>query len=162
MSRLRPETTLSADAAKPFRFGLVVSRFNDEITEELLGGAVEALESYGARQQDIVIVRVPGAFELPVAAARLARRGNLDAIVCLGALIRGETTHFDWLASAVSHGLQDAALGGGIPMTFGVLTCDSLEQARARAGGEHGNKGAEAALAAIEMAVTCAGLEEAS
>lgn len=161
MSRLRPESTLSDDAAAPFRFGVVVSRFNAEITEALLEGALEALDSHGAREERVVVVRVPGAFELPVAAARLARGDGMDAVVCLGALVRGETTHFDWLAASVSHGVQEAALESGVPITFGVLTCENLDQARARSGGDHGNKGTEAALAAIEMAVTCAGLEEA-
>jgi len=129
---------------------VIVSRFNDEITGALLEGARATLQSHGAAADAVEVYEVPGAFELPVAASRLAD-GRADAIICLGALIRGETPHFDYLASAVSHGITDVALRSGVPVIFGVLTCEHREQAEARAGGDRGNKGAEAAIAAIEM-----------
>jgi 6,7-dimethyl-8-ribityllumazine synthase len=142
---------LAVDAAAGWRFGVVVSRFNEEITEALLRGAQETLRSYGAANADIEVVRVPGAFELPIAAALLASRDDIHAVICLGALIRGETPHFDVLAHSTANALQDVAREFALPVGFGLLTCDTGEQASARAGGARGNKGADAAEAAIEM-----------
>ena len=159
MSDLRDNGVLGAQDAAGLRFALVVSRTNGEVTDRLVEDALAALERYGADRGSIELVEVPGAFELPMAAAKLARLGRFDAIVCIGAIIRGQTPHFDYLASAVAHGIERVALESGIPVTFGVLTCDSMDQALARAGGEKGNKGSEAAVAAIEMARTFAALE---
>ena len=150
MSELRQEADLGPDAAAGFRFALVVSRFNHDITGALLDGAWTTLAGHGADADDIVVHGVPGAFELPMTASRLAD-SDFDAIICLGALIKGETPHFDYLSSAVAHGIQEVAIRSGIPAIFGVLTCARREDAEARAGGEKGNKGAEAAIAAIEM-----------
>ena len=157
MSELRDAGTLAADAARPFRFDVVVSRTNAAITEALLEGALGALGVHGAHDEAVRVCRVPGAFELPMTAAKLAN-SNPDAIICIGALIRGETPHFDYLSAAVAQGIQDVAIDSGIPTVFAVLTCDSMEQATARAGGDKGNKGAEAAIAAIAMAVLFASL----
>lgn len=133
------------------RFAVVVSRFNAFITERLLAGALDALERSGAEKDAITVVRVPGAFEIPVAARRLAQSGGYDAVICLGALLRGETRHFDCIASAVTRGISSAGLESGVPVIFGVLTCDTLEQAIDRAGLKSGNKGFEAGMAAVEM-----------
>ena len=137
--------------AAGMRFGIVVSRFNDIVSTPLLEGAVEALEAHGASGHDIEIAWVPGAFETPIAARELATRGGVDAVVCLGAVIRGETAHFDYVAGEAAHGIASVHATTGVPATFGVLTVDTLEQAMDRAGGKHGNKGAEAAVTAIEM-----------
>jgi 6,7-dimethyl-8-ribityllumazine synthase len=134
------------------RYAVVASRYNDAIVSRLLAGAVECLESHGVAEADTVVVRVPGSFELPQAARRLAATRQFDAVICLGALIRGETSHFEWIASAVAHGITRAAEETGVPMSFGVLTTETLDQARERAGGKVGNKGWEAASAAMEMA----------
>ncbi len=151
MSHLRKHAELSADAAAGFRFAVLVSRFNTEVTSALLEGARQTLHHYGAVEEAVTVHEVPGAFELPVAAAKLAPAG-FDAIICLGALIKGETPHFDYLGAAVAHGICHVAVRSGVPVIFGVLTCERREQAEARAGGDRGNKGAEAALAAIELA----------
>ena len=141
-----------AITATGYRFAIIVSRFNEEITEGLLTGARAALESAQVRADDITLVRVPGAFEIPVAARRLAETGRFDAIICLGCVIKGDTMHFEYIASAVSQGIMDVGTATGIPVAFGVLTTLTDEQAAVRAapGGE--NKGREAALAAVEMA----------
>ena len=157
MSEARPEALLDADSAAPFRFGVAVSRFNAAVTGGLLDGAVATLRAHGADPERVRIVRVPGAYELPMAADRLAASGA-DAVICLGALVRGETPHFEVLAHATAIAVHRVALTRGVPVTFGVLTCDTMEQAVARAGGDHGNKGAEAAAAAIEMAVRYAAM----
>lgn len=151
MSEFRVGRDRELDASR-FRFGIVVARFNEEITERLLEGAVSLLREHGAGDDSLELLRVPGSFELPMGAARLARRGDVDAVVCLGALIQGETYHFQVLAHATTTAVQEVARETGIPVTFGVLTCGDQTQARARAGGERGNKGCEAALAALEMA----------
>jgi 6,7-dimethyl-8-ribityllumazine synthase len=150
------ETPHWSDAAAPGRndarglkFAIVVARFNSAITEKLLEGAREALTKNGAR--DVEIFYVPGAFELPLAAKWLAH-GGYSAIIALGAVIRGETPHFDFVAGEAARGLQQVALECNIPVAFGVLTTDTVEQAEARAGGKHGNKGYDAAMTAIEMA----------
>ena len=140
------------------RIAVVVSKFNDFVTERLRTGAVAALQSAGVAPDDILIVRVPGAFEIPLAAQHAAETGRFHAIVCLGCLIRGETPHFEYISSAVSHGLTEAAAATGIPMAFGVLTTNSVEEALARAVDGSGNKGREAAIAAIEMAEVIAQL----
>jgi 6,7-dimethyl-8-ribityllumazine synthase len=140
---------LSADG---LRFAIVVSRFNSFITERLLGAAVDALDRAGAASKDVNVVRVPGAFELPLAAKELAASGKYDALVAVGCILRGETTHYDYVCSETSRGLQLAQMDTGVPIIFCVLTCDTLEQAIDRAGLKGGNKGFEAGLAAIEMA----------
>ena len=138
--------------ARGFRFALVVSKYNDFVTDRLQAGALAALSAAGAAPDDVSVVRVPGAFEIPLAAQHAAESGRFDAIVCLGCVIRGETPHFEYIASAVAHGLTTAASATGVPMAFGVLTTNSVEEALARAGDGGANKGHEAALAAIEMA----------
>lgn len=137
--------------AKGFRFGLVVSRFNNFITERLLEGALDALLRHGGREEDLEIVRVPGSFEIPFLAKRMASSGRFDAVICLGALIRGGTIHFDVLSAEVTKGVAQAGLETGVPITFGVITTDTLEQAIERAGTKMGNKGWEAAESAIEL-----------
>jgi 6,7-dimethyl-8-ribityllumazine synthase len=138
--------------APGLRFALVVSRFNDFVTTRLEQGALDALSAAGVNPADIAVVRVPGAYEIPTAALRAAETGRFHAVVCVGCLIRGATPHFDHIASAVSHGITRAALETGIPMTFGVLTTNSAEEALERAADGPSNKGWEAARAAVEMA----------
>jgi 6,7-dimethyl-8-ribityllumazine synthase len=138
--------------ATGFRFGLVVSRFNSFITERLLTAAVDALQRAGAADKDVDVVRVPGAFELPLAAKKLANTGRYDALIAVGCVLRGETAHYDYVCSETSRGLQLAQMDTGLPIIFCVLTCDTLEQAIDRAGLKGGNKGFESGLAAIEMA----------
>jgi 6,7-dimethyl-8-ribityllumazine synthase len=137
--------------AKGMRFALVVARTNDFVATRLLAGAEDCLERHGAGADARTVVRVPGSWEIPQAAARLAASGKFDAVVALGALIRGETPHFDVLAAEVAKGLAQTALQHGLPVSFGVVTADSLEQAIERAGAKSGNKGWDAALAAVEM-----------
>ena len=137
--------------ASGLKVGIVVSRFNDFITERLLKGAIDELLKHGADESNIEIIRVPGAFEIPMVAKKLCSRGN-DVIVCLGAVIRGETPHFEYVSSEAARGVASVARESGIPVMFGVLTTNNIEQARDRAGGRFGNKGADTALAAIEMA----------
>jgi 6,7-dimethyl-8-ribityllumazine synthase len=146
------DTIQGTGRAAGFRFALVVSKYNDFVTDRLQAGALAALAAGGVTPADVTVVRVPGAFEIPLAAQHAAETGRFDAVVCLGCLIRGETPHFDFIASAVAHGLTTAAAATGIPMAFGVLTTNSVEEALARAGDGAGNKGHEAAVAAIEMA----------
>ena len=138
--------------ATGIRIALVVARWNEAVTSRLLAGAEDALQRHGADRETLTVARVPGSWELPLAATRLASTRRFDAIVALGALVRGETPHFDVLAAAVARGLLEAGTAAGIPVIFGVLTCDTMEQAMDRAGGKAGNKGWDAALAAIEMA----------
>jgi len=134
------------------RFAIVVSRFNDFVTERLLAGAREGLASAGVSEADVTVLRVPGAFEIPMAAQRAAETGRFAGIVCLGCLIRGATPHFEYISSAVAHGLQSAAAATGVPVSFGVLTTNSAEEALERAVPGPANKGWEAAIAAVEMA----------
>ncbi len=136
--------------AEGLRFALIASRFNDFIVDKLIGGALDYLVRHGARKEDIVLVRVPGAFEMPLVAKRAAMSGKYDGIVCLGAVIRGSTPHFDYVAAEVSKGLAHVSLDHGVPVGFGVLTTDTLEQAVERAGSKAGNKGADAAHATLE------------
>lgn len=138
--------------AKGLRFGIVVSRFNDFICERLLSGALDVLVRNGADEEAVEICKVPGAFEIPQAARRLALSKKYDAVICLGAVIRGATPHFDYIAAEVSKGIAMIGLESEVPVTFGVLTTDTLEQAIERAGSKAGNKGWDAALAAVEMA----------
>ena len=138
--------------AKGLRVGLLVSRFNSFVGDRLVEGAVDALLRHGAANEDISIVRVPGAFEIPPTAKQMAASGRYDAIVCLGAVIRGATPHFDYVSAEVSKGVASVAIDSGIPVAFGVLTTDTIEQAIERAGSKAGNKGFDAAVAAIEMA----------
>jgi 6,7-dimethyl-8-ribityllumazine synthase len=133
------------------RFAIVVSRYNETITGKLLSGAVETLTQHGIADSDIDVAWVPGAFELPSAANRMANSGNYTAVICLGAVIRGETTHDQHINRAVSLGLMEITLHSGVPVTFGLLTVESLEQALSRAGGTMGNKGVECAEAALSM-----------
>jgi len=139
-------------SAKGFRIAIVAARFNHFVVDKLLAGAVETLTAAGISSQDLDIVRVPGAFEIPLAAKKLADSRHYEAVITLGAVIRGGTPHFDYVAGECARGVTQAGLDSGVPVVFGVLTCDTLEQATDRAGGQHGNKGADAALAAIEMA----------
>jgi 6,7-dimethyl-8-ribityllumazine synthase len=138
-------------SAEGYRFGLVVSRFNDFISSKLVEGAVDALKRHGATEEQLLLVKVPGAFEIPLAAKKLAESGKVDAVICLGAVIRGSTPHFDYVAAEVSKGIAVVALDTKVPVAFGVLTTDNLEQAIERAGTKSGNKGWDAALAAMEM-----------
>jgi len=133
------------------KFALVVSRFNSFITERLLEGALDSLRRKGVAEADLTVVRVPGAWEIPLAAKRLAQAKAYDAVICLGAVIRGSTPHFDYVAAEVSKGIAQVSLEAGVPIAFGILTTDSLEQAVERAGSKAGNKGYAAAEAAIEM-----------
>lgn len=139
-------------SAKGLRIAVVAARFNHFVVDKLLAGAVETLEQAGISAQDLDVVRVPGAFELPLACRQLALSKDYDAVIALGAVIRGGTPHFDYVAGECARGIADAARDSGLPVIFGVLTCDTLEQAQERAGGKHGNKGADAAVAAMEMA----------
>src|SRR5438128_5937816 len=141
-----------------FRFAVVVSRYNDFVTDRLQAGALGALAKAGVATSDITVVRVPGAFEIPIAAQHAAESGRFDAIVCLGCVIRGETPHFDYICSAVAQGLAAGSAATGVPMAFGVLTTNSVEEALARAGDGPSNKGREAAVAAIAMAEVVAQL----
>lgn len=134
------------------RFAIVASHFNSVITERLLDGATAGFRKHGVADDDLEVAWTPGAFEIPLVAQRLAESGRFDAVVCLGAVVRGETAHFDFVAGESARGIQDVALATGIPCVFGVLATDTMEQALERAGGKHGNKGWDSALAAIEMA----------
>jgi 6,7-dimethyl-8-ribityllumazine synthase len=145
--------------AKGFRFGLVVSRYNHFITERLLEGALDALRRHGGEEDMIEVVRVPGSFEIPLLAKRMAASGRFDAVICVGALIRGGTIHFDVLSAEVTKGVAQTALETGVPVTFGVITTDTLEQAIERAGTKMGNKGWEAAESAIELVNLLKGIQ---
>jgi 6,7-dimethyl-8-ribityllumazine synthase len=145
-------TLEGSQRAPGLKFAIVVSKFNDFVTDRLQAGAIESLKSAGVGDDDICVIKVPGAFEIPFAAKEAASRGKFAAIVCLGCLIRGKTPHFEYISSACAHGITDAAASTGVPMSFGVLTTNSVEEALERAGDGPGNKGWEAAIAAIEMA----------
>ena len=137
---------------KGLKIAVVVARFNDFVTERLQAGALDGLKSAGVDDDDICVIKVPGAFEIPFAAKEAAQRGSFAAVVCIGCLIRGATAHFEYIASAASHGITEAAAATGVPMTFGVLTTNSVEEALERAVAGPANKGWEAAIAAVEMA----------
>ncbi|MBI4495883.1 MAG: 6,7-dimethyl-8-ribityllumazine synthase [Deltaproteobacteria bacterium] len=147
-----PKTIEGKLNAKGLKFGIVVSRFNDFIGERLLSGALDVLTRNGAEDRDIEVLRVPGAFEIPQVARKMALSRTYDAVVCLGAVIRGATPHFEYIAAEVSKGIAMISLESEVPVTFGVLTTDNLEQAIERAGSKAGNKGWDAALSAVEMA----------
>ena len=134
------------------KIGIVASRFNEFITSKLLGGALDTLSRHGVKDEDMEIVWVPGSFEVPLAAQKMASSGKYDAVICLGAVIRGSTPHFDYVAAEVSKGIATVSLKTGLPVIFGVITTDNIEQAIERAGTKSGNKGADAAVSAIEMA----------
>lgn len=138
--------------ARGRRFAIVASRFNEVVVAKLVEGALDCLRSHGVAEDDLDVAWVPGAFELPLAARRLAASGNYDAVICLGAVVRGETSHYEFVAGRAAEGIARAADDTGVPVIFGVLTTDTLEQALDRAGGKHGNKGWDAATAAMEMA----------
>jgi 6,7-dimethyl-8-ribityllumazine synthase len=148
----QPKTIEGELLARDLRFAFVAARFNDFVVEPLLRGALDALKRHGATEKQIEIVRVPGAFDIPIVARKLALSRRYDALIALGAVVRGQTPHFDYVAGECASGLARIALETGVPMAFGVLTTDTMEQAVDRAGGKAGNKGADAALAAIEMA----------
>ncbi len=150
------EGMLQADG---LRFALVVSRFNEALTSRLEDGALDCLLRHGAAEENITVVRVPGAWEIPMVARKLAAAGEYDAIICLGTLVRGGTAHFDLIAAELAKGVAQAAMNGDVPVTFGVITAQTLEQAVERAGTKLGNRGWDAALAAIEMAQLYRGLE---
>ncbi|HKI49002.1 MAG TPA: 6,7-dimethyl-8-ribityllumazine synthase [Desulfobacteria bacterium] len=137
--------------AKGMRFAIIASRFNEFISSKLMEGAIDALVRHETARKDITVLWVPGAFEMPVVAKKLALGGNYDAIICVGAVIRGATAHFDYVANEVSKGIASVSLDAGVPIAFGVLTTDNIEQAIERAGTKAGNKGFESAMAAIEM-----------
>jgi len=138
--------------AKGKKFAVVASRFNDFITRKLLEGALDVINRHGGDEKNVEVVWVPGAFEVPLAASKLAKSNKFDAVICLGTVIRGSTPHFDYIASEVAKGIAQVGLATGVPVSFGIITADSLEQAIERAGAKQGNKGADAALSAIEMA----------
>ena len=137
--------------AQGIKVGIIVSRFNNFITEKLLAGAVDGLTSHGGNEDDITVVRVPGAFEIPLVADQMASSGSYDALVCLGAVIRGDTPHFEYVSDAVTRGLGEAIANYRIPIGFGILTTNNVEQAMERSGSKDANKGYEAALTAVEM-----------
>jgi len=139
-------------SAEGYRFAIIVARWNGELTAKLARGALDALSKAGANKDEIEIFNVPGAFELPVAAMKAAETGTFDAVICLGVVIRGETPHFDYVAGQAAAGIMQASMDTGIPVMFGVVTANTVEQALARCGGDVGNKGYEAAVSAIEMA----------
>jgi 6,7-dimethyl-8-ribityllumazine synthase len=147
-------------SGKGYRFAIVVSRFNLSITKKLLDGAVDCLKRHGVKKEDMRIFPCPGAFELPQVANVLCASGSWDAVICLGAVIRGETPHFEYVSSEAARGIQKVSLWHSLPVMFGVLTTDTKQQALARAGGKHGNKGWDAALAALEMAHLFEGLRK--
>jgi len=138
--------------AKGLKFGIVISRFNEFITSKLLDGAKDALVRHGAKEDDIDVAKVPGSFEIPMIAKKMAAKGVYNAIICLGTVIRGATPHFEYISAEVTKGIASASMETGVPIAFGIITCDTIEQAVERAGTKSGNKGWDAAMTAIEMA----------
>lgn len=155
-----PQTIEGDLDADGLRFAVVAARWNSRYGDRLVDGAVDALVRHGADEDDVLVVRCPGSFELPQTAQRVAESRDVDAVVCLGVLIRGATPHFDYIASEATSGIGSVGLDKESPVTFGVLTCDTVEQAAERSGSKSGNKGAEAAVAAIEMANLYEALDE--
>jgi 6,7-dimethyl-8-ribityllumazine synthase len=152
MPNLKPKPVRGDLSASALHIGIVASQFNNFITDRLLAGALDALERAGAKEDQIEVIRVPGSFEIGIAAKKLAGTGRCDSIICIGCVLRGETSHYDHVAAETARGIQLAQLDTGVPMIFCVLTCDTLEQAIDRAGLKGGNKGYDAGLAAVEMA----------
>jgi len=148
---LQPKVHQGLLTAAGFRFAIIVARWNDFLTAKLLDGAVDALERLGASEDSVEVFKIPGAFEIPLAAQRVAQSGKFDAVICIAVVIRGETPHFDYVAGEAAKGVTNAALQTGVPVTFGVVTTDTLEQAINRAGVKAGNKGFEAAMSAVEL-----------
>ncbi len=146
-------------SAEGFKFAIVVSRFNDFICSKLVEGAMDALKRHGGNEDDVTLVKVPGAFEIPLAAKKLTAMAEYDAVICLGAVIRGATSHYEYVSSEVAKGIAMVSLESSIPVTFGVLTTENLEQAIERAGSKAGNKGWDAAMAAMEMASLFKGMK---
>lgn len=146
--------------AKGFKYGIVVGRFNEFITNKLLGGALDALKRHGADDENVEVAWVPGAFEIPLVAQKMAKSGKYDAVICLGAVIRGGTPHFDYVCAEVSKGIAKVSMDTGLPTIFGIITADSIEQAIERAGTKAGNKGWDAAVTGIEMANLLKGLND--
>ena len=146
-----PRQLVGTPTGAGLHIGVAVSRFNQSVTDQLVAGAVDALERHGVESDAIDVATVPGAFELPLCVQRMAQAGRYDGIICLGAVVRGETPHFDFVAGEAARGVTDVALRLDVPIAFGVLTTDTIEQALARAGGERGNKGFEAAITVLEM-----------
>lgn len=146
-----PKTIQGEYTAKGYRFGIVVSRFNEFITKQLISGALDALIRHGATDEQITIVKVPGAFEIPYAAAKMIAGDAFDAVICLGAVIRGDTPHFEYISAEVTKGIAKLALDSKIPIIYGIITTDNIEQAIERAGTKAGNKGWDAAMAVMEM-----------
>jgi len=149
---VQPKNYQGALNGKGFRFAIVASRWNDFLTSRLVEGALDALERLGTAEKSVAVYRVPGAFEIPLAAMKVARAGKFDAVICLGTIIRGQTPHFEYIASEVARGIAQAGMETGVPVLFGIVTADTLEQAIDRAGVKLGNKGFEAATAAVELA----------
>jgi 6,7-dimethyl-8-ribityllumazine synthase len=149
---VQPITYQGALNGKGFRFAIVASRWNDFLTSRLLEGALDALERLGVKDKAVTVYRVPGAFEIPLAALKAAETRRFDAVVCLGTIIRGQTPHFEYIAGEVARGITQAGMQTGVPVVFGIVTADTLEQAIDRAGVKLGNKGFEAATAAVELA----------
>jgi 6,7-dimethyl-8-ribityllumazine synthase len=147
-----PQRLVGSLVASGLRFGIVTSRFNEFITDRLLAGCLEALERHGADLDQVTVAHVPGAYEIPLAAKTMAESGRYQAVICLGCVIRGATAHFDYVAGEAAKGIGQVSMATGVPVIFGVLTTDTLEQSIERAGSKGGNKGAEAAITAIEMA----------
>ena len=148
---MQPKVHQGLLTAAGFRFAIIVARWNDFLTAKLLDGAVDALERLGASEDSVEVFKIPGAFEIPLAAQRVAQSGKFDAVICIAVVIRGETPHFDYVAGEAAKGVTNAALQTGVPVTFGVVTTDTLEQAINRAGVKAGNKGFEAAMSAVEL-----------
>lgn len=148
---MQPKIHRGKASAEGFRFAVVVSRWNDFLTSKLTDGALDALASHGAAEAAVEIYKVPGAFEIPLTALKVAETGRFDAVIALGVVIRGETPHFDYVAGEAAKGIAGAAMKSGVPVTFGIITADTLEQAINRSGGKAGNKGYEAAVSAIEL-----------
>jgi 6,7-dimethyl-8-ribityllumazine synthase len=159
MAGRAPGTRREGLSARGRRFAIVASRFHEGITRRLVQGARHALRQRGAATRDVVVVWVPGAFEIPQVAMHLARQGSFDALVCLGCVVRGETPHFEYVAAEAARGIADVGRLTGVPTTFGVITADTMVQARARAGGGVGNRGEEAARAALEMVAVLRALD---
>jgi 6,7-dimethyl-8-ribityllumazine synthase len=155
----KPPAVRSGASARGRRFAIVASRYHEDICARLVAGARDALTRHGVAEKDVTIVWVPGAFEIPQVAFMLARRGRVDALVCVGCVVRGETPHFEYVAGEAARGIAEVGRRTGVPATFGLITAENMEQARARAGGAVGNRGEEAALAALELVALAASLD---